>query len=92
VILVAEDIAKTWSASGSPVHAVRPASLAVAAGEAVVISGPPGSGKTTLLSILGGLRAPDTGRVRLGDVDLYAEPPAARSGSRGSASCSSAAS
>jgi hypothetical protein len=46
------------------VHVLRAASLALEAGERVVVVGPPGSGKTTLLHCLTGLRRPDHGSVR----------------------------
>lgn len=48
--------------------------LAVEAGESVGLLGPNGSGKTTLISLLTGLRAPDSGEVRLfgGDPRLPA--------------------
>jgi putative ABC transport system ATP-binding protein len=68
----AERVSKTWRAGGRPVHAVRESTLAVAPGEAVVITGPSGSGKTTLLCMLGGLLRPDAGRVVLDGVDLAA--------------------
>jgi putative ABC transport system ATP-binding protein len=75
--LVATGLAKTWDAGGAaPVAAVRDASLAVTAGEAVVVTGPSGAGKTTLLSLLGGLLRPDAGRVVLDGVDLGAAPEA----------------
>jgi molybdate transport system ATP-binding protein len=36
-----------------------------------VLSGPSGSGKTTVLSAIAGLRAPQRGSIRLGDVLLF---------------------
>lgn len=44
--------------------------LEVRPGEIVALTGPSGCGKSTLLSVLLGFRAPDGGRVRVGDVDL----------------------
>lgn len=41
------------------------ASLSVHAGEIVAVLGPSGSGKSSLLAVLGGLEAPDQGRVEL---------------------------
>lgn len=76
-LLRADAVSKTFDATGpAPVTAVRGASLAIARGETVVITGPSGSGKTTLLSMLGGLLAPDTGRVWLAGIDVggLAEP------------------
>jgi ABC-type lipoprotein export system ATPase subunit len=72
-LLAVEGVSKTFRSAGAPpVHAVRDASLAVAAGESVVVTGPSGSGKTTLLSMCGALLRPDAGRVRLDGVDLGA--------------------
>jgi putative ABC transport system ATP-binding protein len=44
--------------------------LDVPAGGYCVLQGPSGVGKTTLLAILGGLRRPARGTVRVGDTDL----------------------
>ncbi|CAN7330859.1 ABC transporter ATP-binding protein [Phenylobacterium sp. LjRoot219] len=42
------------------------------------VVGPNGAGKSTLLACLAGLRRPDAGRVRLGDIDVLGLGPAAR--------------
>jgi putative ABC transport system ATP-binding protein len=48
--------------------------LTVQPGEVVILTGPSGSGKTTLLTMLGGLRAAQTGRLHiLGTELLHAE-------------------
>jgi len=44
--------------------------LHVPAGGHVALTGPSGAGKSTLLALLGGLERPQTGTVRVGDVDL----------------------
>ncbi len=44
--------------------------LAIAAGEIVILTGPSGSGKTTLLSLMGGLRSPHSGSLRILDTEL----------------------
>jgi putative ABC transport system ATP-binding protein len=41
------------------------ACLSIGAGELVAVLGPSGSGKSSLLAVLGGLEAPDEGRVEL---------------------------
>lgn len=45
-------------------------SLSVARGEIVMVSGPSGSGKSTLLSLIGGLRSPQQGSIRIFGEEL----------------------
>lgn len=54
--------------------AVEAVSLDVAAGEFVTLLGPSGCGKTTTLRAIAGLVAPDSGTVRIGDVDVTRVP------------------
>ncbi len=44
--------------------------LSIQAGEIVILTGPSGSGKTTLLSLMGGLRSPQSGTLRMLDTEL----------------------
>jgi putative ABC transport system ATP-binding protein len=44
--------------------------LSIQAGEIVILTGPSGSGKTTLLSLMGGLRSPQSGSLRMLDTEL----------------------
>lgn len=53
-------------------------SLHVREGEFLTLLGDSGCGKTTLLRIVAGFAAPDSGRVRVGGVDITGLPPAAR--------------
>jgi ATP-binding cassette subfamily C protein CydCD len=55
---------------GQRLPAVHGFDLEVQSGEVVALTGPSGCGKSTVLSVLLGLRRPDAGTVRLGDVDL----------------------
>lgn len=44
--------------------------LSIRAGEIVILTGPSGSGKTTLLSLMGGLRSPQSGSLRILNTEL----------------------
>lgn len=74
--LTAQSITRVFTTPSAEVQAVTDVSLTVFGGEFLVVRGPSGSGKTTLLNILGGLDAPTSGRVLLGDRDLTAMPDA----------------
>src|SRR3989475_4725609 len=62
-VLKAHDV---WKSYDGRSDVLRRVSLAVDAGDAVLVYGPNGSGKTTLLSILGGLDVPTRGSAVLG--------------------------
>ena len=53
-------------------------SLELRPSEFVAILGPNGAGKTTLLRALAGVRAPDAGRIQIGDRDVSLLKPAER--------------
>ena len=53
-------------------------------GEFVVIRGPSGCGKTTLLLTLGGMLRPSSGRITIGDTDVYTLDSRARAQFRAS--------
>lgn len=58
--------------------AVDHISLEVRAGSFYGIVGPNGAGKTTTLSMVTGLLRPDAGSVRIHDIDVWADPVAAK--------------
>ena len=64
-----------WFAEAGSAHQVLfDINLAVRAGEILILTGPSGSGKTTLLTMLGGLRAAQSGSLRvLGSELLHAD-------------------
>lgn len=62
----------------SPRTALDDLSLSVAEGEFAILSGPNGSGKSTLFRILCGLALPSAGSVRIGGIDLFAQPAEVR--------------
>src|SRR5512137_321021 len=64
-------LAKTYTVSRAPVHAVQTLDLTISDGQFVSIVGHSGSGKSTLLSMMGGLARPDTGSVTIDGVDIW---------------------
>jgi ABC-2 type transport system ATP-binding protein len=74
-------VLETWDVVKhyGPRPALAGVSLEVRAGEVVGLLGPNGAGKSTLVSIVAGLCAPDSGRVRVDDIDVVADPSLARS-------------
>ena len=72
--LEARDLYRFYRAGFEEVLALRGVSLAVAAGEVVVVTGPSGSGKSTLLACLAGLDEPDGGQVRIAGELLSHRP------------------
>lgn len=67
-----QDVTKRYFRRGEEIVAFEANELSIAEGEYVAVVGPSGSGKTTLLSMLGGMLAPTTGEVWLGEDSLYA--------------------
>ena len=67
------------SKSFGPVAALSEVDLVARAGQVLALMGENGAGKSTLLRILGGVHAPDTGRILLdGKAVSFASPAAAR--------------
>ena len=66
-----KSLAKTYTVSKVPVHAVQTLDLTIPDGQFVSIVGHSGSGKSTLLSMMGGLARPDTGSVTIDGVDIW---------------------
>lgn len=72
--IVAEGVSRSFGA----VHAVRNATFRAEPGRVTGLVGPNGAGKTTLLLMLASLLAPDTGSVRIGDIDPLEDALGAR--------------
>ena len=70
MILLADNLHRTYAVGDTPVHAVAGVSLSVAAGELVALVGPSGCGKSTLLHLCGAMDRPTSGTVRLEGVAL----------------------
>ncbi|MFJ3387713.1 MULTISPECIES: ABC transporter ATP-binding protein [unclassified Lysinibacillus] len=66
-----ENIVKSYGEGNNRVDALKGIDLSIQQGEFVSIVGASGSGKSTLLHILGGLDRPSSGKVFIGDNDIY---------------------
>jgi putative ABC transport system ATP-binding protein len=69
--LVLVDVWKTRGSGARAVQVLHGVSLAVEAGEFVLLEGPSGSGKTTLLAVAGGILTPESGQVLLEGHPLH---------------------
>jgi putative ABC transport system ATP-binding protein len=74
-VLEARDVTKTFRDGHQAVAVLKGASIALEAGEVVILEGPSGSGKTTFLSILGCILAPSSGRVAINGVAVESSLP-----------------
>ena len=75
-----EDLVFAWPGKPPLLQIDR---YAVARGERVFLRGPSGSGKSTLLGLIGGVLAPDRGRVRLLGTEISRLPASGRDRFRG---------
>jgi len=77
------DLRKSFfSPTGERINVLRGVSFSASAGHAVAIMGASGAGKSTLLHLLGGLEAPDHGRIALGPIEINDVRPAELAGFR----------
>ena len=75
--LVGRDIRKTFRrATGEVVRALDGVSLEASRGTLTALVGPDGAGKTTLIRLMAGLMAPDSGALKVLDLDVVAQPQA----------------
>jgi lipoprotein-releasing system ATP-binding protein len=74
-VLQAHQISKTYNSPAGPLPVLSDVTFDLRSGEAAAVTGPSGSGKSSLLYVLGGLEAPTSGSVTLGDVDPYCLSP-----------------
>jgi ABC-type lipoprotein export system ATPase subunit len=70
-LVEASDLSKAYD--GGKIKVLRQVNLTVRAGELVALWGPSGSGKSTLLHLIGGLDAPDQGRLVVCGLDPSTE-------------------
>jgi putative ABC transport system ATP-binding protein len=69
-LIEVEHLNHAFLEGGSAKQVLRDINLTVHPGEIVILTGPSGSGKTTLLTMLGGLRAAQSGSLRILGVEL----------------------
>ena len=74
-VLEIENVSQTFGTGESAVHALRPTSLTVEAGELAALVGPSGSGKSTLLLAIAMIQSPTTGRITISGERLHDEGP-----------------
>lgn len=72
-LLRVENLCKVYGEGENAVHALDHVSFTVEKGEFVAIIGSSGSGKSTLLHLIGGVDFPTSGKVTVGDIDVYAQ-------------------
>jgi ABC-type antimicrobial peptide transport system, ATPase component len=70
-VLKCTELTKTYFQGDEHIVAVKDCFFKAERGEFVSIVGPSGSGKSTLLHMLCGLDRPTSGKVLLGDTDVY---------------------
>ena len=70
-ILRVENLRKVYGKDENKVVALNNVSFSVQKGEFVAIVGASGSGKSTLLHLIGGVDRPTSGKVYIGDEDIY---------------------
>jgi putative ABC transport system ATP-binding protein len=69
-LIVARDVARTYSSAAGEVHALNNVSFTVPSGALVALIGRSGSGKTTLLNCVGGLDKPTSGSILINGTDV----------------------
>jgi len=64
-------VEKTYTNNNEKIIALRQVTMNVDEGIFMAIRGPSGCGKSTLLFTVGGLLKPNSGTVRIEEIDLY---------------------
>ncbi|MEO0083753.1 MAG: ABC transporter ATP-binding protein [candidate division WOR-3 bacterium] len=70
-IIKAELLVKTYKMGNEVISAVADVSVNIEQGKFYAFVGPSGSGKSTLLNLLGALDTPDSGRLIIGNEEIY---------------------
>lgn len=72
--IMLERVSRHYATPAGVVHALTNVSLEVEPGGSVAVTGPSGCGKSTLLGLIGGLEAPSSGRVWIGEHEISQMP------------------
>src|SRR5437660_7867025 len=76
-VIVGRDLRKTFRRdTGEIVQALDAVSLEVGSGMLTALVGPDGAGKTTLIRLVAGLLTPDSGALKVLDLDVVRDPQA----------------
>ena len=67
-----KNLVKSYRRGGQVVPVLTNITFDIAAGDYVALMGPSGSGKSTLLNLIAGIDKPDSGTLRVGDIDITA--------------------
>jgi len=82
MLLVVEDVAKTFPGDTGPVRVLDGVSLTLDAGETLALTGESGSGKSTLLHLVAALETPDRGRIAVNGAETTTMDDTARAALR----------
>lgn len=77
-VIALSDVSKRFTLhnqGGAVIEVMRGASLSVAPGECVALTGPSGSGKSTLMRMIHGNYLAEGGSIRVGDLDVARAEP-----------------
>jgi putative ABC transport system ATP-binding protein len=70
MVLVAQNVTKSFAGADGPIPVLRGVDLHLEAGETLALTGESGSGKSTLLHLIGGLDTVESGRIEVAGQDL----------------------
>jgi putative ABC transport system ATP-binding protein len=69
-IAVIKDLYKSYRRGNQVIPVLSNITFDIDEGEFLALMGPSGSGKSTLLNLIAGLDKPDSGAIRIGDIDI----------------------
>lgn len=73
--IIINNLTKIYKEGENKVIALNNINLTINKGEFTAIVGPSGSGKTTLLNMIGGLDSPDSGNIKVDEIEVTSLSP-----------------